>query len=525
MARSENFQLAYEISKPSFTPAQRDAPALVELIENGVEPVCSHAAAALAVLGDTGRRAIEARMSRANLAEDAHARLVSAVGRFARRGDSAARSALIAALQLPSARVRRAAIGGLGHLCSETDVGEVGDALLARWDASDVTPHERRALTDALGKLGGEQALQRLRAHHPGGDVELARRRDRALLIADRSATRGTASEVRVDQTPTSPLAVRLHCKSGFANLLVDELRAKGIEARANRDDAVDISLMQPWSALFASRLWMSGAIRVARPAGPLASSIVSGIVAQRSFLAAWTHGSIRWRLEVPRGKQRALVWHVAREVSHRAPELVNDPTSTTWDIAVEDAALELRPRRVADPRFAYRSAEVPAASHPTVAAALARLGEARHDDRVWDPFVGSGLELIERAMLGPARSLTGTDLAPTAIAAARTNLEAAGVSASLQIGDARAAKGDRDLDLVITNPPLGSRVKVNAVELLITALPIFARRLASHGRLVWITPATTKTSPVAEQLGFRRRASVPVDLGGMRGHVERWDT
>src|SRR5262249_60017045 len=99
-------------------------------------------------------------------------------------------------------------------------------------------------------------------------------------------------------------------------------------------------------------------------------------------------------------GKRRAAVWRVAEEVSRRAPELVNDPTASPWTAEVLEAPglvrIELVPE-IADPRFAYRAGDVPAASHPTIAAALVRVAGARHDDVVWDPFVGSGTELCER--------------------------------------------------------------------------------------------------------------------------------
>ena len=36
---------------------------------------------------------------------------------------------------------------------------------------------------------------------------------------------------------------------------------------------------------------------------------------------------------------------------------------------------------------------------------------ETKQNDLVWDPFVGSGTELCERALLGPYRALVGSDL------------------------------------------------------------------------------------------------------------------
>src|SRR5215204_1262499 len=127
MARAPDFDLAKELAKPSFTPGQRDAAALVELVIAGEDPVAEKAATALAVLTDAGRRAILARLTGTDrhpeqdateLGDGATARLVSALGLFARRGDDEARAALIARLADASSRVRRAAIVALGKLDS-----------------------------------------------------------------------------------------------------------------------------------------------------------------------------------------------------------------------------------------------------------------------------------------------------------------------------------------------------------------------------------------------------------------------
>jgi 23S rRNA G2445 N2-methylase RlmL len=536
MARAPDFDLVKELAKPSFTPGQRDAAALVGLVIAGEDPTAERAAAALAALGDAGRRAIEARLAgsdrhgdedAAELGDGATARLVSALGLFARRGDADARAALIARMTDGSSRVRRAAIVALGKLDGNSGSGAVDDAraaLLARWDAADVTPDERRALAEALGKIGGVDALERLRALDPGTDAELARRRDRALLIADRTAKRSEDSAVMIDVDPPAPLLVRLRCKPGLGPLLVEDLTARGFAPKPHGDGAADIKLDRAWSAVFASRLWERGAILV-----PLANhepeAIVQALTAQpvRAVLKAWTRGPIRWRLGFAHGHKRAIVWRVAKDVTARAPELVNDPTQTTWDVFVADDALEISPRRLDDPRFAWRVADIPAASHPTVAAALAYVGEAKHGDRVWDPFVGSGAELIERTRLGTYASLLGTDLDDTALAAARLNLAAANVDAKLVAADART-HDPGEVDLIVTNPPLGSRVQLDAAALLVACLPRFAHALAPGGRLVWITPAPKKTTKVAEGLGLRRTRSLPVDLGGVRGQLERWE-
>ncbi|HMG56605.1 MAG TPA: hypothetical protein VK601_24060, partial [Kofleriaceae bacterium] len=66
--------------------------------------------------------------------------------------------------------------------------------------------------------------------------------------------------------------------------------------------------------------------------------------------------------------------------------------------------------------------------------------------------------------------------------------------------------------------------VQLDAAALLTAALPNLARALAPRGRLVWITPAPRRTGPVAEQLGLVCSRRQPVDLGGVRGQLERWD-
>ena len=93
-------------------------------------------------------------------------------------------------------------------------------------------------------------------------------------------------------------------------------------------------------------------------------------------------------------------------------------------------------------------------------------------------------------------------------------------MTASLTRADART-HDPGPVDLIVTNPPLGSRVQVDAAALLADALPNLARHLAPGGRLVWITPAPRRTSPVAERLGLRLQRALAVDLGG---RLERWD-
>lgn len=97
--------------------------------------------------------------------------------------------------------------------------------------------------------------------------------------------------------------------------------------------------------------------------------------------------------------------------------------------VEVDEARAELIcvPRR-RDPRFDYRVAHIPAASHPTLAALMPRVAAPRPGELVWDPSCGCGAELVECSELAADLELLGTDHDPHAIVAARANLAAAGL-------------------------------------------------------------------------------------------------
>jgi 23S rRNA G2445 N2-methylase RlmL len=227
-------------------------------------------------------------------------------------------------------------------------------------------------------------------------------------------------------------------------------------------------------------------------------------------------------------GHRRAVTWNVARAVSRRAPELVNDPTASLWELVIEtrgrSVEAALAPRAIDDPRFAWRRGDVPAASHPTIAAALARLAGARADDVVWDPFVGSGAELVERALLGPARELRGTDVDARALEVARENLAAAGVTATLERADALAVE-PRGVTLVVTNPPMGRRAsrEPGLADTLDRFVAHAAAVLVPGGRLAWIAPWPSRSRAAAARASLVLDRALPVDMGGFDAEMQRW--
>ena len=167
------------------------------------------------------------------------------------------------------------------------------------------------------------------------------------------------------------------------------------------------------------------------------------------------------------------------------------------------------------------------AASHPPLAAAMARLAGPWEGERVWDPFCGSGLELVERTRLGGVAALFGSDLSAAALDITRANLASAG------FGDVPAVWGARDFrefarhtleraapSLILTNPPLGRRVRVPDLRGLFDDLfAAAARVLVPGGRLVLTNPFRLDRPPPGLRLEYRQ----PVDLGGFECRLEKY--
>ncbi len=223
----------------------------------------------------------------------------------------------------------------------------------------------------------------------------------------------------------------------------------------------------------------------------------------------------MRYRIEWARGgKRRAEAFRCAQAVARERPELKNDPSRRSWEVVVAldersgAVDVEVSPR-LPDPRFSYRLGDVPAASHPTLAAALVFTAGNVPGDVVWDPFVGSGTELAERALAGPYAELHGSDVEPEALSVARRNLEAAGVpGAVLSLGDAFQAEiaSPPGVTLVITNPPMGRRV-LRASDLGALYDRFLARipRAPSAPAAGWsgFLPLPARTADHAASLGF----------------------
>ena len=252
-----------------------------------------------------------------------------------------------------------------------------------------------------------------------------------------------------------------------------------------------------------------------------------------RQIFKTFTDGPIRYRLNfVDKGHQRGAVRFLANRAYARCPEILNDAHTAPWAIDIHEEengqSVELRPRLIPDPRYYFRCQDIPAASHPPLAACLARWAGGFQNEVVWDPFCGSGSELIERALLGGVHTVHGTDLSSAAVAISRENFAAAkveGVHAKFHACDfrdyeriARIAPGS--ISLIVTNPPLGKRVPIpNLQELIQDLFSVAARVLKPGGRLLLANPLPGKS--IRTPLKFQDGRII--DFGGFNCRLEKY--
>ncbi len=447
------------------------------------------------------------------------------------------RSWLVRLLQDPSEKVRRYAMTALPKIGAGTGEEEVLLSLLRKTTVE----REKKFLGQALDKIGGTATLSVVAGVR--GFLPQTEQKVRASV-----ARRERPSVIRMDSTLSDFTRLRIHlrCRKGLEEIVRDEVKeyiAKHGKFRIVevRSRLVAITPVAPFSLAdiyalrcFATVGFFLGTVRSSNPtesADALASVITSSL--SRSVLATFTEGSIRYRLEfVSKGHQRGAVRLLANRAYAMCPDVLNDARSAPWSMDIHPTghgiSVELRPKLTPDPRFTYREDDIPAASHPPLAACMARLGGRVNNEIVWDPFCGSGLELIERALLGGVQSIYGTDLSPDAIAISRANFAAAKVKAvqsKFTCCDFRdytkvEGLGPKSVTLIITNPPMGRRIRIpNMRGLFGDLFAVAAAVLKPGGRLVFANPLRIEPLDPSLKLQYRQ----VIDLGGFNCHLEMY--
>ena len=518
--------LPAQLADPGFTPGKAALPAVLALLASDDEALAERAEQALLRAGAPAGPLLRELLAGATA--PLRARVVRVLGRLA-LADAGLRPALLACLEDQDPKARRNAIAALGKVGDPA----VAPALLERAGREASVPH-LRSLVEALGKVGDVAALAWLDALEHA-DPELQRLRSRAQIMLRRSLGREvSAAGIADDALAAAPRDLLATCRPGLEDILAGSLPAES-EPRALGPGRVALRSAGPLRALGRVRTLLTlGFPLTPTPLAPGPEALVAALTRTLTgpealeIFRTWSLGQVRYRLAWARGgHRRSVVWRVAEAVGRACPELVNDPSASPWEVVVDDMrgalTVELRPRWT-DERFAYRRGDVPAASHPTIAAALAQLAGVRADDVVWDPFVGSGLELVERGLLGPHALLIGSDTDPHALAIAAANLAAAGLERVELVQADATTHCPAGVTLIITNPPMGRRVQRGDVAPLLTAFLTNAGAvLQPGGRLVWISPLPRVTQAAARAAGLVCRRAQPIDMGGFNAQLEVW--
>ena len=370
-SRGAEFSLSTALLSPAFTPRRGDVDGLVELVLRGEVPAAAVAPALLRI-GPPAFAQLLVRLRRDDLQGSARATLVRLLGRLARPEEPAELQALLELTRDPDPPAARNAIAVLGRLpVTSPAMHAVEPALLALWQERP-RPEDRRALAEALGKLGGPAALAVLRAAQKDQDAEplLQQVLARAVLRLTRTALRpaSTVAAIAAEVALPQPREVTFWCRAGLEPVLAEELAARGLapagaplrlepSTQLGEPGRVTLRTARPLAELLGARTATELAIPLplprpgpARPApasseAALVEQIAAGLASAPTvtLLRALTRGPLRYRLHfAAMGHRRALVWRIAAAVSSRCPELCNDPKESPWELRLSGGRLRL---------------------------------------------------------------------------------------------------------------------------------------------------------------------------------------
>ena len=471
--------------------------------------------------------------------------VIRAVGMlFSRFGSEdekrAVREWLIMLLKDPQEKIRRYALAALPKI-GAGEGGEREMLALLKAGGKDRQDREIRYLGRALEKVGGEATLALIEEGIalPAMTVQKVK-----AGVSRKEDAGGVLLEMFLHIDPE--MRVLLRCRRGLEEFVRDEAAEKLPSMQwiieSTKPGCVTLKPLKEFklASLYGLRCFATVAFPLGTVSGaegpkwvePLARCIASERA--RDLMLNGTEGVPRYRLEFGGGgHQRGAIRQVVDRAYALCPEILNDAREAPWSVDVQPAnrgesSVELRPRLYPDPRLFYRQDDIAAASHPPLAACMARLAGFCDDEVIWDPFCGSGLELIERGLLGGVSVTHGTDLDPKAIEVARANFAASGLqekgtgikSAFTECDFKNASIAPGSISLIITNPPLGRRVRIKDMQGLFADLyAAAARTLRPGGRLVLVNPLRTEP----EDPTLKREYQQTVDLGGFNCRLEMY--
>lgn len=446
---------------------------------------------------------------------------------------------LTSLLQDPEEKIRRYALNALPKIGGKE---ESEKAVLELLDEP-ANEREVKALSRTLNKIGGEATLEKLETLH---DREEALHQTEQKIKAQLARKEEPATiRMNVKIKEGKKLRIHLRTRRGMEGFVRDELTAhpklsKRFKILRTYPSCVALSAIGAFTLADLYQLRTMGSVNfvlgVVEDGAPKPAQVLAGIIASeltQRLCTLLSDGQPRYRLQFMRNKVAPRkVQAIVNEAFALCPNLLNDARQSPWAIEVYPEkvgqSVELRPRVSPDPRFGYRVDDVPASTHPPLAAAMARMAGIEENEVMWDPFCGSGLELIERGLLGKVQSIIASDLDLKATRIASENFAAAGdISESIAVyrgnfKEFRKVTGIEpgSLSLVLANPPLGRRVRTDDLKALIAEFfKIAAVTLRPGGRLVFINPLKFDCPDTRLKLSERHL----VDLGGFDCRVEKW--
>ena len=446
---------------------------------------------------------------------------------------------LMGLLQDPQEKVRRYAMAALPKLGGNE---ESERALLELLDA-ERDEREVKHLSRTLDKVGGAATLEKLQELE---DAEGIRSQTEQKVKA-KLARSEQPSAVRLNAKMNQVRGLRIHLRTrrGLESFVRDELQAH--PKLKDRFKLLKVSAgcvaISPTAGFTLNELYqlrtvssinfVLGVVPTSKDVNVAAmAKVIASPLAQR-LCSKLTDGQPRYRLKFMRSKvSHSQTQAVVNAAFALCSDLLNDPRQSPWAVDVHPEkvghSVELRPRISPDPRFLYRADDVPASTHPPLAAAMAQLAGVAEDDVVWDPFCGSGLELIERSKLGKVQALIASDIDAKATDIAQKNIEKAACAAEtviVQTSDFRKHRSieglsSQSVSLIITNPPLGRRVRVADMQGLFEEIfKVASINLSPGGRLVILNPLKIENPNPFLTLESRHL----VDVGGFDVRLEKW--